>query len=377
MIKKIFFNKHPLQIAILILCFLVISFSTTFYFEFKQYLNEFINKNVSNRTISFNPDNLTTALEMEHILRIYQTKQTYYTSFSNSFSSFGLDGAVSLYPGVKENLPDVSYGKTIDENSEGTAICPTQFYPDSAVNTFQMAKEKILTPNKMLNYSFSIDNTNDQKMNFQIVGFYDAEEYYNATNECYISLKSYNKIDIPYASNVCYAIIDDVKNVSFVIDALKEKGIRATPNILIDNDAIKKVEQFVFLITFFVTILSLSITILFLKKNLTKEIRNIGIDRAIGYSKKDIIKKSISENLIYSTLLFFMGSLLYLIIFYLIKYLFQTFLTSIGINLSLHISVFLLSGMIIIFLPTLFSFLFFMRNLKKEITEQLRYGEIS
>ena len=147
---------------------------------------------------------------------------------------------------------------------------------------------------------------------FKIVGLYDNKPTLNYNNECFISAKVLKKItDInnPYLNNNSipgsYILVDNLTNVNYVKNELYKKGYTdISMKNTIDFEMVKVLNIGAITVLVLVIIVIIILTIFYIKKKILNEKENLGILRALGFKKREVLKIYIMENIITSSLAF-------------------------------------------------------------------------
>lgn len=391
-------DKHKyFFVTVVSLCSFITLIVITFYFNVTAFIDNSINKNPAFRTILVQltkDDDLT---NINHITDIYSSNNAYFADYS-SLKNEKLDGWVILSYGTLNNLPQAVYGKNIDVNSEDEVICPIDFYPDSGAQNFNIKSANILKKNDTLNKSFSIEYFSYKKgkfenglpikdkkftKTFKIVGLYDNKPTLNYNNECFISAKVLKKItDInnPYLNNNSipgsYILVDNLTNVNYVKNELYKKGYTdISMKNTIDFEMVKVLNIGAITVLVLVIIVIIILTIFYIKKKILNEKENLGILRALGFKKREVLKIYIMENIITSSLAFLIAILLFVITFLIIKYKVLVFFKYFGNNLFLNCKILFISFSLTILFSGIVCYMIVHKNSKNDITRLLESEE--
>ena len=397
-LTKIFRNKKNLYFIIQIaICSSVILLTLTFKQNFDNYLYNKLPQNIGFRTITTGlkenekDDNVINKLKnMEHVETAFSSKYNGY-SIDTDFKSNKYDGIISLMYGDKGTLPKIIYGNTLNENDSGKMICPLKFYPSSkAYDTFINSKN-IIDGKQLLNNkitatydSYKIVNEKmefDKKFTkeFEIVGIYDSEEEAQAFNTCYISAKDMieirDKVDhINESANYGYVVVvDKIENVTLVQKKLLSEGfIDADIQNKYDIKNINTINLFSNIILGIGIFIALSLTISYIKKQHLYEQKFIGILKSIGFSKKKIFNIKLIEQFILNFISYILGSILFIIIYLIIKYIVLTKFIIVGFNLLLIFNSFIYSFLMIVIFITIFTIYYLQKDVKQSVLKMIR-----
>lgn len=369
-------KKNVILIIIISLLLLLLYIDVTFYKNFNDYLDSATNKNIGFRTLSIyngarsEEESLKKLKNTNHIVEMYRSR---YDSFAldTDLTNTGLDGRIGLLYGTENITPSSIVGKSMKDLNSGELICPYTFYPSSD-SDLKTDENKMFSPEDTLNREFNAtyyiynieinDNevadelTSDTKK-FKIVGLYDSTLVMNSNNNCYATPEDIKELsdflnppleDLSTYTNL-YVVIDEVKNVSSVKKELQKMGfeVSAETNASIDKNVLTIIT--ILCTSFFIIIIATFsyVFINYMKKNIIRESKYLGILRACGYIKKDIISKQIVNNLIILFFSFIISILVFSISFIILdKNIFKYF-KYIGIKINSNISLLIILSIIV------------------------------
>ncbi len=398
-IKTIKRNKSNWYIIAIITLLLTLSFlCITFRLNFDKY-NEYLeNRNIEFRTFyvyhenNSNEKSIQELKKVDHILEVYNPNYASRAIYSN-INLHNLDGSLVIRYGTQNLVPISIEGKSIEDLDTNEMICPYNFYPDSSIYEFNIDKNKIIHKDESINLIVSLklpiynndtnskDKYNDityYTRNFKIVGLYDNTINMNDNNECYI--KAEDMIEIVNKSNTVtnqneytnlLVAVDKIQNIEAVREQLINLGyeVNEETRVYIDKNLINTVK----IISNIIIIVVIISSFLILKNYIYKKIRNekkyLGILRACGYTKNQIIICQSLELLTELIISFIISILTEIIVFIILKnYIFNKY-TYIGLDISNNILYFIMFFSIIIVL----SFLIDSIQIRKIINNSISY----
>lgn len=318
-------KKNIFLMLILLIGFLLINCAISYRNYLSNDIDNQINKDLGYRSInvSLNEDSsyseneeysnkYNKLLDIDNILEIYNFQYYYYGApileYENGFVNF-------LY-GSKNTIPDKIIGETISENDTGVAICPIKFYPymfdeDEYDGNYIDGKDVLGTTISIEETIYSKENgkikdsKKTYKKKYKIVGLYDSSLTNDSYDSCFISAKDikelYNTTYLESNDGRNYStvlvIVDELKNVDNVLNKINTMGFTAEVQSYINYDYVNKI-YFICNIVILLSCISIVIlTLLYIKKSNNNSIKEIGIQRALGFD-------SITINIISTTQLF-------------------------------------------------------------------------
>lgn len=321
---------------------------------------------------------------LDHINEILPSEYRGYSITSETFKSDKYNGAISLIYGSKSFLPEVVYGRTINPDETGVAICPINFYPSITNNLVSIKKEDYLDGKNYLNSEFTIqkkeqvqkngqffENDNVYKKKYEIVGLYDNKYYNNEPNACFISPKDIKELyDLTLKKanennlRPKLVIVDSSDNTIEVLNNINNMGFDASMMSWFDYKVINTINAIC------ITIFSLTVggvvllSLLYLKKSTNNDSFKFGMLKSLGYQEKsiqffNIFQLSIQVTLAYILSLVFVGILLIIVI-----KIFGGYLIYINLSLNHNVYIYFLVFIVLILLSSIASFVFTKHKLK-------------
>lgn len=394
-------KENKFYYSIMILCSLLIMISLAIYTNYYKFTNDLLTKNPGFRTLNVPTSEKLTEKVKEQILKINNIVDVYDSSYdgtyleSSDFKTDKLSGTVSLNYGEKNVLPMIIFGRTFNENETGVAICPINFYPDDRADEFLINKDLIIDGKTLLNSSFNIEyykkkiendkiiNAQKFNKNFKIVGLYKSETIMNGNNKCYVPEKDIKDIveaSLPQGINdftsSYYVVVDNLNNINKVQAQLEKMGFN---DIVTKNYINSNLLNIIKIVCVGISSLILCAIIVlvssFIKKKLDYERFNMGILRASGYEKKDLIKLYIMESSLINFIIYIFGALFFLLIFYILKNYIFSVVEHLGIEISLNTPIFIFSFIIIMTLSLFIESIYIFKSLNEKVINLLRSKE--
>lgn len=339
--KNIIRNKKNIILIsifslLLILLFLDIIFIKNFY----SYVNYTVNNNIAFRTFTADKDgtNFTDGSnelkQLDNVAEVYIAAYDFF-SVRTDLKFNGLDGILELDYGTENITPPSIMGKSIKDLKSGEMICPLDFYPDSLTNGLKIDGNKIVPPEKTLNYEFNVYYTiykyennelivvdDNATKKFKIVGLYDNKLVMNENYQCYITpqdMKEFHKSLNPHInydkddSIFVNIVVDNAKNLNKVKNEVKSLGYFVSDDTTMTFDE-KQINTLTLLaFSFFIIIIGaiLFIYVSYLNKKAKSELNLWGILRSCGYTIDDILKKEVVEMALILFVSFLISSIIF------------------------------------------------------------------
>lgn len=343
-LKKIFRNKHNIILMILLLIFSILNLvSLMFLKNFTNYIDNVITNNIGFRSIlvSLNFDKsdygLADIKKHSHIINVYSSKYSF-ASVKSSFENEDFDGYLMLNYGDENILPHVTYGQGLNFEDSGVAICPERFYPSSEAYNLFINEKKIISGSNILDdeflikyYSYKFDGNRfiedkEYQKKFKIIGLYDSINESVPANTCYISGKDVKEIvDVVRSSDSSseygfVAVVDKNSNVNKVLKELIDDGFTGSSiQMQMDTSITGKIILANKIISIFLIICNIIISVLYIKKKLVNEEKLQGVLISEGYNIKDINKLYLFEVGTLSFLSLITSCIIFNLIFYIVK----------------------------------------------------------
>ena len=401
-IISIFRSKQNLTLGIItVVSTVLIMFSLISNKIYDSYIENYYNKNIGFRTLNvfYADDTEKTFIDekelkkVEHVIEVLNSK--YHSFYTNSsFKTKFNNGIINLTSATANIHPQIIKGEQI-ANQRNVAICPSQFYPDSLAENFEL-KDKT---NNIINGQDLIGTTFDIKFNtystgkqefkpqkddeitrsFKIIGTYDTKQVMASNNQCYVNSKDIiEMVDKYYESkneSSVYVFVDDINNVENVMKEIKLLGYSAEVSSNFDTNIISNINLvFNLIITVAITIV-VSVLILYVHKKMISELQLIGLKKALGYKIKDIQKLYFIENFIMNSMFYLTSSFIFILIFTNLKNTKLKFLNYYNFDVYLNGYPFMLTFLTLIVIPLLITSIVISQKIKLTTTKLLKFEE--
>lgn len=393
-------NKKNKYIFILyILCVIVTLFAITIQNNILYFITNTITENIGFRTLSVSADlnsedyGENKIKMINHVVSVYNSKYDS-ASVKSSFKTDKLDGYIELIYSEKNILPKKIIGSSIKDTETEVAICPINFYPSSDAFNLFVNNNNSLNGYDLLNKTFKIEYyshkllgqkiVQDKKYNksFKIIGLYNNNEMMMANNICYISLKDMKEIqDISMGINESsvygfMVIVDRKDNIDYVLQELKQLGINnTTVRAEIDTSLVQPIILSCNIILTLIIVSIILLTNSFIKKKMINDSKSIGLLRANGYNKKTILLIYLNEFLFLSITAYFIGVLIFQILYIVLKNFVLSSIMYSGFQINLFIINYLIVFILFIILISLINYINIYRYLNSKIVILLRREE--
>ena len=195
-------------------------------------------------------------------------------------------------------------------------------------------KDKIIEPDKALNLEFNLyynkrnsetnrDDITKESKKFKVVGLYDSTQVMNYNNECYLNSEDIKFLidsefyqtndELTYLS----VIADKQENIEQIKNEISNMGYMVDEGTTVGFDTsnttmILTLSSVLFLI---IWIAIFFIIVNYANKNLKEEGKYLGIIRACGYNKKQIILKYITEKIVMISISYLISLPIFLVMF--------------------------------------------------------------
>lgn len=396
-------KKNKILIFIFTLLFFLLFIDIIIIKNFYEYYNYSINKNIGFRTLYVFNTNLTNNQAINELKKINHIVEVYGSSYDNTAVSSnltdnGLNGWIGLIYGTENTAPSSIVGKNISNLKPGEIICPYKFYPDSNYNSFlNIDESKFLTKDDILNKEIiitytsttteivdnkPIEKSQDYNKKMKIVGLYDETTFKNGINVCYASPKDIKEIQDaynPYLANEKFSslnvVVDTRKNIPEV-----KKSIQNLGNYIIEKETIAYIDKtftnILFSLTSIFAIIIISSILFILKNYIKKKIKDessyLGILRACGYTKCNVIKQVIIENSIILLSSFIISFTIFVIIFKVLENTILKYFNYIGFAISNNILLLFISFIIVLIISELLCYFLIKKKINITITDLLK-----
>jgi len=392
-------KSNIILIIVFTLLFILLFTDTIFIKNFFGYINYAVNTNINFRTFTADKHDTNFTESAEELKKLKHVTEVYIAAYGNfsiesDLTLNDLDGFLELEYGTENTAPDSVMGKNIEDLNSGEMICPLEFYPDSLTSETKINKDYIWPADKTLNYEFMmyfpmnkvvdndiVEGTGERK--FKIVGLYNNRLVMNENNVCYITPQdmeyfhtnlnphiNYNEDD--YA--MVHVVADKASNLSKVKKEVENLGYYVSEDNSMTFDE-KIVGTITLLgISFFIIIIGTILFLFnsFLKKNIKRRIRQLGILRSCGYTKKEILKKEIVRNALILFICFIISSIIFSILFSKIIVNFFEYTTYVGFYVKNSYVLLLLIFIIVLVILLNIDIRMIRKNIDKPIYELLK-----
>lgn len=368
-IKNIFRNKKNINLILIFALLLFLLFIDAFIFKnFFDFYDSSIRRMAGFRTLNVTSLDKTNSEAIKEIKKISHVEDAYESIYerANLFSNINdnnADGWIGLNYNIKSATPKTIKGKKIEELKPGELVCPYEFYPNAIPgNPLEIETNKFLNAESTLNreiiVTYSPFSEKEEKeiytKTMKIVGLYDETISREGINVCYASLDDIKDIvDTKYSLFTDYSyslrvVIDKEKNINEVRRKIQDTGRYIVENETSASIDIGYVGTLFTLITIVAIIIITSIiiiTINYIKKKLKDESKYLGILRACGYTKKQVITQIIIENTIILSISFIISIFIFYTLFTILNKIIFKYFKYIGFyinnNLILTIVIFI------------------------------------
>ena len=325
--NKVLREKRNIYFALIItICTVVVIGACTFQNIFVESLNTIIeNDSMYNNILIFPREEdvdkygsdyeytFEDIYEIEHVVDIYSLrKNEIYLTDITTYE----DGAINFVRGTEYTLPKDIIGETFSEDGTGVAICPIDFYPYLNEPKLYGFEYSFLDGKELIGTTFTvegdiedmvngevIDTGEDYKKDFKIIGVYDAKITGGRAASCYVSAKDIDELyDVfwsfmnPNSMSATIVKVDDRSNMSYVMQEISALGYHVNgPQMGVDSGIRITVEMICNAIVAVVIVVTIVLTIAYVKKKVLDDSYDIGLLKALGYQKNDILKINVVQ----------------------------------------------------------------------------------
>lgn len=318
-------NKRNIFLIILFLiCFILVNFTIIYYQNHVYKINKSINDSIDGRTFLVSPksniiQNMTEEEfynykydydkinSIEHVVASFPAHVQ--SGYDSSLKDDYYDGTLYLKYGSKEILKMDVIGHKMKDDDRNVMICPIKFYPsnysfENAGNLKFIDGKSLI--GKKIDVMYDLYEKNEKgknvivgqkKIPFEIIGVYDNELNYEEYNTCFVGGKQLYEMYDDYLGKLnsyqLYSIdviTDSAKNTSYVKGELNKLGYSTLNKVVIDYGELLHIEMICIGIIVITSILTLGISVLYIKKYVIYSSYDIALLYALGYSKKKIEK---------------------------------------------------------------------------------------
>lgn len=349
-----------ISLFILICC---LSFSNSL----SKAMNRALINNISYRSISAMSNKSIKTEELvdmvgsvEHVIKVVP-QMKYETALEvSALDNENFSGNITAYGGNEEIYPNIIAGRSFYDDEKNVCIVPKKFY---LFDMNEYDKEKSIDGESLIGksieityYSYEyIENSAPIKKDkytktLKVIGVYDQDENMMNVNECYINFSDISDImDIRLEGNNysgmdtqgVTAIVDSSLNVNQVVETLESMDLRVIVRSVVNEKLIKIINlTSIFVSSVIMIIAFINITISSIK-SIEERRYEIGMLKAIGYNRKNIIGILVIENIIIGIAAFIITIIISLIAILLVRekiFSNNISLKSIGLDLNLNTS---------------------------------------
>lgn len=395
-------KKNKIYFLITFLCAVLCLIVLIFNFNVDKIINDTIEKEVAYRTISVVPKeynnfvnyekDIEEAKKIEHVIDAFSGNSEIVVE-SNLKNSI-VDGKIVLSRASEATLPTIISGRSFKDDELNVLICPIDFYPDSEgvykENISDDLLDKVFTveyTDYKINEFNQLTTNKTYTTNFKIIGLYDTLEVMQEKNNCFIpplamqsisDIQNAWNIDNKYGIDSFTIVIDNYENVDYVFEELKNQGFEYfNVKYVFDYKQIMILKISIIALILLVLFTIIIYNSLYIKKKINNEIKEIGILRALGYTKKEITTLYSLEIIITNLLILIISFFIFIFLFnnaieYLPK-LTKANLILGGIIIGKY--TFLYVFLIIVIIPLIVTILNIKKILNKNILKIIRSGE--
>ncbi len=329
--------------------------------------------------------------DIDHVIDVYDSAYEVLGIKSN-LNDNDLNGEITLKYGIKKMVPKSIVGKNADELLPGEVVCPSEFYPANA-NFFDIDESKFLTKKQTLNREVvltyqkhipgipedeNFENKEIYNKTVKIVGLYDVNNYREDINICYIGMNDMREIrnkilPVQRDGAMLHVIVDSKKNINEVRKRIQDKGAYRVETISIFDYAFIGTLFTMIIIVAIVIVLSILFIIKnYLNKKIKNEVKYIGILRACGYSKKQIIIKEIIENSLVLLISSIISIALFSTLFTILDKHILRYFKYIGFNIKINILFLLMTFILVLFFAEYINYKLINKKIDAPISDILK-----
>lgn len=396
-------KKNKLLIIIFIFLFFLLFIDVIIIKNFYEYYDYSINKNIGFRTLYVYNPSTSSEEAIKEINKVEHVSEVYISNYdqvavSSNINDNGLDGWIGLKYGSVNTAPSSISGKNISEIQPGEIICPYEFYPWSDYSSIlDIDESKFLSEKDILNKTITIsyksrkseiidnqvvekDDVHTKKM--KIVGLYDETIFRNGINVCYATLDDIKEIQNAYNP---FLATQEFASLNVVVDEesnIKEvrKNIQNLGGYQVEKETIAHIDKTFTSILFSLTIIFAIIvigSILFILKNyINKKIKSesnyLGILRASGYTKKQVITQEIIENTLVLLISFIVSATIFTIIFTILEDKIFKYFKYIGFTVSNNIILIFIIFIVVLFISEILNYYLVNKKINNSISTILK-----
>ena len=391
-------KKNKILVLIFTLLFFLLFVDLIIVKNFYEYYDYAVDRNINFRIFNVFYRNTTKSEAIAELSSVEHVSEVYDSFYdlailNTNLTDNGENGVIALIYGSKNTAPKSIKGKNIDELATGEIICPYEFYPDSDYgNPLNIDEDKFLKGDEILSkklvgqyYHLTseivdnklVENKESLTKELKIVGLYDESIFQNGINACYGTLKDIKDIVDESTSSLkeegaypLHVVVDMEKNVNDVYKKIRQLGkydISSNTVAYIDKSFVSILFSVTFIFALAIVITILLILKNYIKKKIKSQANDLGILRACGYTKKQVIEQEIIRNGIVLSFSFLLSVTCFSLIFVILEEkIFKNF-KYIGFNISNNGFILLGAFIIVLVIAELMNYCL----VKKEIDSQI------
>ena len=396
-------KKNKILIIIFCLLFFLLFIDVIIIKNFYEYYDYSINKNIGFRTLyvynsSTTPDEAIKEInKLEHVSEVYISNYGE-TAVNFKFNDNGSDGWIGLKYGSINTAPSSISGKNISDLQPGEIICPYEFYPDSNYSSIlDIDESKFLSEKEILNRTITIsyksinseiidnqvvETSTVHTKEMKIVGLYDENVFRNGINVCYATIEDIKEIENAYNP---FLATQDFASLNVIVDEktnIKEvrKNIQNLGGYIVEKETIAHIDKtftsILFSLTFIFAIIVIGSILFILKNYINKKIKSeskyLGILRSCGYTKKQVITQEIVENSLILLISFIVSATIFTIIFAILEDKIFKYFQYIGFTVSNNIILIFIIFIIVFVISEILNYYLVNKKINNSISDILK-----
>lgn len=307
--KFLLINISLISISLLIL--IVSSIASE---SINNLLNKYVKDNISYRSIFVRQAkgtdekiDINNIKNIEHISKVIEQFEFSTHVKLSKIQDNAIDGSINLMGCSKDISPNIIKGRNINDKEDGVCIVPKKLYPYELEGSID--ENNIIDGENLLNKYISIQyskydysKTYPEKIEtiekkYKVIGVYDTNDNRGEINECYTSYEEVFKINNVVTEGMdsegvyrpIIAIVDNSENVESVLKNLETNGYTGSLKATVNADLINIINIISLTITTVMLVLVFFNIIINGFKSINDRCKEIGILKAIGYKRKDIL----------------------------------------------------------------------------------------
>ena len=282
--------------------------------------------------------------EIDHVVDIYSLRRNEFLSLDVTTYE---DGTINFVRGTEYTLPKDVIGETFSEDDTGVAVCPIDFYPYLKEPNLYGFEYSFLDGKELIGTTFTvegdiedrvngevIDTGEDYKKDFKIIGVYDSAVYGKDPNSCYISAKDLDEIyDVfwsfrnPNSMSATVVKVDDRSNMNYVMQEMSALGYSVNgPQAGFDSGPQELLKLICNAIVAVAIVVTIVLTIAYVKKKVINDSYDIGLLKALGYQKNDILKINVAQIIMIALAGYVIGLFMFEIVYWIASRYFKSYM---------------------------------------------------